>query len=93
MPHGDSSSDYWYPICEDCDTDAVTLRLRDGAWWFYCDRHSSVTDKTIQQVRDGLRPLTQDSAWNAAYTAIQGVLKPDEDEIRMRQLIAEETGS
>lgn len=72
---------YWFPICEECDEDAETLRLRDGAWWFYCPVHSRLGDKTIQQVRDGLRPLREDSAWRAALAAIRGVLKPDDEEL------------
>lgn len=75
--------DKWFPICEHCDDDATHLAPpQDNPWWlFTCDRHSRLGDRTIQQVRDGLRPQVQDQAWAAARAAIQGVVKPTDEEL------------
>lgn len=74
---------YWWPICDDCDVDAVGVAPPAGQlWWrFACDRHATTRHQPLQRVRAGLRPPVQDRAWRAALAAIQGVLKPTEEEL------------
>jgi hypothetical protein len=81
-----ASRGYWFPICESCDDDAVSVRLSGSSWWFYCTRHSQVGDITVKDVRRGWRPPGEDSHWNAALTAIQGVRKAVADSPTVRHL-------
>lgn len=69
-------TDSWFPICEDCDVDAVALVEVDGVWVFHCDRHRGWSDVTFRRVWDGWQPVKVTAAWRAAVRAMMGVRQP-----------------
>lgn len=70
-----ASGHTWFPICDDCDSDATAAAVERSRPIWHCDRHRRAADTALATIRAGHAPTT-DTAWQTITHHCQGIRKP-----------------